>query len=1413
MVQVFWTLRVLSICFFVYLYSKKSEAYAGSSGIQQQGQDYTITCGSGYFISVYLASWGSDYWDDDTFVSCWDSDSTTDLDDACAELSACTFQFNNALFGNPCPGISKEGEAKWYCGRDAGWSDWSPWTSCPVLCGGGVVSRSRPCDNPTREYPGSYCEGSDYETTSCNSQACPDNAQLVHHRGPWRLVFKVPSGVAPSGHTDVVSFLKDSGSYNDGSVSAMRDFSSGGSLYKSAIWDDWATKHSISAVRLSVYKDGQEVTYVVFDAAGVTSRTGWMDCSRVIDSSWTDLQTGNPNVCGIEETGVWKRNFFINKKYDDCQGDAGWLMFKDVGASNGCDDWDTTKIPLPYIMYSTDSTYATWHNGNTGYGDALAIFVMDWHMVFKGVDGTPPLAGSLQDLWEGNDTERDNDTSARTITTFLGQTYKSGLIEEWTDTFMIVDMVKYSFYTNAEEVSWVVFNGKDTDKTSWFSSSNILYSQYTDVSAAAKSTCSISGDGMNTFAIVNDDSSCPWFRAWMMVVDSSGGSPMCSFDSDVRPKPYFLHSASTNAGLLESGGKWDNTGFPAADVLGVFVIGWFPVMKVALGQSVSPAHGIYDLWTKGYTLNEFDKDALSFQYGTKSFKSSVVDSWNNFYIRSVRVSFYSSGVERAYVVFDAHGSDKVSWFDCDRILYTSYKDLNGDTPTIHCSIPGDNALQRYFFLEYEYNGCSADAGWFGIMEAGSGCNWEQRRATPYALYSDNNNGFEINTNMAIADVFVISVGMEDHCSMVTCANGATCYDRGITYDCECTGDFYGILCENLDGGWTEWSNWTVCSTTCYAAGTQTRVRQCTNPSKVGEGLDCPGEASETVDCIPDFPICDEYNTGDMVNNTIYQMVCPKGYYVFVESAFYGNDVNDCIDTSATTKLASLCHGVNENCTFSFNSNDFGDPCWRYAKQGNATLYCARDGVWSTWQAWTYCSVTCGGGTRTRRRTCDTPTTVSPGLYCPDSPDDSKACMTEPCPVCGHHYAGYDDPRNISIYNDTSKENAYILLDINWDIPCCELISAWEFVPITTGLIDFHIWRKQFNGLHLLASSITYMVNESQVGQLVNFTLPPGERITVLEGDEIGWYCPGDNMIPYADCSGEMCPNKTRKSLFSTRPSKLQVFDWESLPEILDRAYAIRFFTHANTMPYVNQTEFVALVKDFSPIGTRALPYWITDEDVDDFLTHSFTHELFELNTTFANDIHIQTKSKMPKEYNVFSLVLRSWDMCSNTATTTVEITTYNAPPMFLNLPEEISIAEDVSTPSLLYELDVVDYSENDSICCTLSEVTPWSPNFRLAFIDNGYQLFTTEQAAFDYKEISNYYRVRLCCSDSYGVSSNFLEVFITDVRKEKLYSPPTWFLTAIGICLVPVTLLLFSTCCLMCATFCAEPDVEYFFSR
>lgn len=55
------------------------------------------------------------------------------------------------------------------------------------------------------------------------------------------------------------------------------------------------------------------------------------------------------------------------------------------------------------------------------------------------------------------------------------------------------------------------------------------------------------------------------------------------------------------------------------------------------------------------------------------------------------------------------------------------------------------------------------------------------------------------------------------------------------------------LCNAVDGGWTRWSEWNQCSTTC-GNGTQTRNRSCTDPIPQYGGEDCSGDTIETKRC-------------------------------------------------------------------------------------------------------------------------------------------------------------------------------------------------------------------------------------------------------------------------------------------------------------------------------------------------------------------------------------------------------------------------------------------------------------------------------------------------------------------------------------------------------------------------------------
>ncbi|XP_033122270.1 thrombospondin-2-like isoform X2 [Anneissia japonica] len=64
--------------------------------------------------------------------------------------------------------------------------------------------------------------------------------------------------------------------------------------------------------------------------------------------------------------------------------------------------------------------------------------------------------------------------------------------------------------------------------------------------------------------------------------------------------------------------------------------------------------------------------------------------------------------------------------------------------------------------------------------------------------------------------------------------------------------------------------------------------------------------------------------------------------------------------------------------------------------------CPINGSWSEWTDFGDCSLTCGGGSRVRTRTCSDPAPNYNGLICPidDPTEESEICNTDTCPVHG-----------------------------------------------------------------------------------------------------------------------------------------------------------------------------------------------------------------------------------------------------------------------------------------------------------------------------------------------------------------------------------------------------------------------------
>ncbi|XP_060063058.1 uncharacterized protein LOC132543561 [Ylistrum balloti] len=117
------------------------------------------------------------------------------------------------------------------------------------------------------------------------------------------------------------------------------------------------------------------------------------------------------------------------------------------------------------------------------------VTTSDWTLVMKFATGQDlGGANSVYDLWTGTFTVNEGDELAMSIETG-SKTYKSSIVDKWAD--YNISAVRVSFVNDGQEKAYVVFDGRDSDKKSWFSKSRILSSSWED---------------LNTHSITNYDS-------------------------------------------------------------------------------------------------------------------------------------------------------------------------------------------------------------------------------------------------------------------------------------------------------------------------------------------------------------------------------------------------------------------------------------------------------------------------------------------------------------------------------------------------------------------------------------------------------------------------------------------------------------------------------------------------------------------------------------------------------------------------------------------------------------------------------------------------------------------------------------------------------------------------------------------
>ncbi|XP_075228407.1 hemicentin-1-like isoform X2 [Lycorma delicatula] len=155
----------------------------------------------------------------------------------------------------------------------------------------------------------------------------------------------------------------------------------------------------------------------------------------------------------------------------------------------------------------------------------------------------------------------------------------------------------------------------------------------------------------------------------------------------------------------------------------------------------------------------------------------------------------------------------------------------------------------------------------------------------------------------------------------------------------CLGDYVqhrkcNIAPCQMDDGWTKWSDWSSCSSTC-GESTRQRTRECKTERPALDGLPCIGPAIQYEFC--QVPACSYWS-----------------------------------DWSEWSECSAECgYGTKFRERKCFHPDGSCDGQYREIDACNMHS-CPVDGSWSEWGEWRPCSVSCGRGTKQRIRICNQP---------------------------------------------------------------------------------------------------------------------------------------------------------------------------------------------------------------------------------------------------------------------------------------------------------------------------------------------------------------------------------------------------------------------------------------------------------
>ncbi|XP_029929330.1 semaphorin-5B-like [Myripristis murdjan] len=263
---------------------------------------------------------------------------------------------------------------------------------------------------------------------------------------------------------------------------------------------------------------------------------------------------------------------------------------------------------------------------------------------------------------------------------------------------------------------------------------------------------------------------------------------------------------------------------------------------------------------------------------------------------------------------------------------------------------------------------------------------------------------------------------------------------------ECKGPTIQVANCSRNGGWTPWSSWGQCSTSC-GIGFEVRQRSCNNPSPRHGGRICVGQGREERLCNEKTPCPQPVLWTAWGPWARCSADCGGGVHSRTRVCENGNSCPGCATEYKACNLEA-CPEVRRNTPWTpwmpVNVSQDGsrqeqrsrytcrallpDPQQlQLGKKKVETRICPNDGSgacqsnplaedfvktsgrpparsqgarWGSWETWSGCSQQCSKGFRTRKRSCSTAEGRTNPNACLGSPVEYQDCNPQPCPVSG-----------------------------------------------------------------------------------------------------------------------------------------------------------------------------------------------------------------------------------------------------------------------------------------------------------------------------------------------------------------------------------------------------------------------------